>query len=364
MKSENILENIKILYVEDDSDLRDTISDTLSLYEIDFETACDGLDGLEKFKKNKFTKGIKTFDLIISDIKMPNLNGVDMMKSIRKIDDKIALIFTTAFNDSDYLLGAIALRANSYLIKPLVAEELIEEISNIIKPILQNKELEKQKKIINNQAIELLINKLLLSISDQWKNPLSLICAISTKLRVQLELENLDLEKLDKELESIEGYASNMSDILLNYEKLFISSLNDKIILKELIEEIVLFLNLSTINCDIKYIVDIEDSLYFNCKRTELVQILLIVFQNIIKNYNNQNLIKEKVKIYTHFDDEYLILDIKPDFDNEIEIDNLLQDVIQKNMKEFCDGTMVTNRSVTSLYISKVKLLNCKENLN
>ena len=364
MKSENILENIKVLYVEDDRGLRDTIADTLSLYNIDFITACDGLDGLKKFENNKFSNGHKSFDLIISDIKMPNLNGVDMMKSIRKIDDKVPLIFTTAFNDSDYLLGAIALRANSYLIKPLVVEELIEEIENIIRPILQNKELEKQKEIINNQAIELLINKLLLTISDQWKDPLSLICAISTKLRVQLELDKLDLEKLDYELESIEGYASGMSDILINYEKLFMSSINDKIILKELIEEMVLFLNLSTPECDIKYIMDIDYSIYLDCKRTEIVQILLIIFQNIIKNYNKQNIENEEVTISTNFDDEYLILKIQTNIDNKIKTDSLLVDVIQRNMKEFCDGIMVIDKVSTSLYISRLKLINHKENID
>ncbi|MCK5110382.1 MAG: hybrid sensor histidine kinase/response regulator [Arcobacteraceae bacterium] len=357
MKKEDILENIKILYIEDDKNLRDTISDSLRLYKIDFQTAVDGVDGLEKFKKDNF-------DLIISDIKMPNLNGVAMMKSIRKIDEKIPLIFTTAFNDSEYLLGAISLRANSYLIKPLVVEELINEIENIMRPVFQNNELKKQKEIIDNQARELLINNLLLTISHQWRQPLSLICAISTKFRLQLELGDINLSELDKGLENIEDQASTMSDILINYEKLFISSINDKILLKELIEEMVLFLKRSIKECDIKCMLNIDNDIYLDCKRSELVQILLIVFQNIIKNYKILNLSNDEVKVFTHYDDEYLILEIAPSVDDGIKIDNLLVDIIQDNMRKFCDGKMVNNGLSTSLYISKLKLVNYNEDNN
>jgi len=54
MKSEEILESIKILYVEDDKNVRETVSDSLRLFNIDFSAAVDGADGVKKFKKGKY----------------------------------------------------------------------------------------------------------------------------------------------------------------------------------------------------------------------------------------------------------------------------------------------------------------------
>lgn len=353
MKREVILENIKILYVEDDKNVRETVSDSLKLFNIDFNTAVDGVDGIKKFKKGNF-------DLIISDIKMPNLNGLDMMKNIRKLDEKIPLIFTTAFNDSEYLLDAIPLRVNSYLIKPIVIDELIAEIVIIMEPIFQNKRLKKQKEIIDAQSKELLANRLLLTISHQWRQPLSLICAISTKFRLQLELGTLDLDALNQGFEMIENESSTMSEILLKHEKLFKTISTDKILLKELIEEMVLFLKKSFPQCSIECMIDVDDDILLDSERYELVQILLIVFQSIMENYLKLALENGIVNITTRYDDEYLILEIKPDIDENIKIEKIPLDMIETSIKRIFNGKIIMDGGTISFYISKSKIINYK----
>jgi two-component system response regulator VanR len=99
----NIYKNIKILYVEDDEIARENgieyLKTTLSIiYE-----ASDAIKALQLYEKYKP-------DIIITDIQMPKLNGLEFVKRIRQKDKKTQVIIITAFCDKDYLLKAIELQ--------------------------------------------------------------------------------------------------------------------------------------------------------------------------------------------------------------------------------------------------------------
>ena len=84
-----LCENLKLLYVEDDEYARSTTLQLLKNFFKDISIAVDGSDGLDKFLTQKF-------DLIISDINMPNLNGMDMLKVIRETNKSIPVLLLTA----------------------------------------------------------------------------------------------------------------------------------------------------------------------------------------------------------------------------------------------------------------------------
>src|SRR3989339_496108 len=74
--------------------------------------ACDGFEGLGIFQK-------RHYDLIITDIQMPNMNGLDMVQHIRITHPGIPIIITTAFSDQDYFIRSIDLKIDKYLLKPI-----------------------------------------------------------------------------------------------------------------------------------------------------------------------------------------------------------------------------------------------------
>ena len=129
--------NIKILYVEDDEIARENGVEYLQNF---FETiyeASDAIVALQLYEKYKP-------DIIITDIQMPKLNGLEFVKKIRQKDKKTQIIIITAFCDRDYLLKAIELQLVKYLVKPVKEKEfeealflcvnsLQEDNSNIIK---------------------------------------------------------------------------------------------------------------------------------------------------------------------------------------------------------------------------------------
>ena len=120
--------NINFLYVEDNAENRESTSNVLSIIFANIIIAVDGQDGLNKFKENNI-------DLIITDINMPNLNGIEMIKEIKKIDRNCDFIFLSANDDRKILLECIPLQANGFLVKPLDFEELISLIEEIIEKI-------------------------------------------------------------------------------------------------------------------------------------------------------------------------------------------------------------------------------------
>ena len=92
--------NISILYVEDENSVREMLSRFISRFCETIYLAEDGAKGLEIYKENEV-------DIVISDIKMPNMNGIDMVAAMKEINPKQLVIFTTAHIDSEYLFKAI-----------------------------------------------------------------------------------------------------------------------------------------------------------------------------------------------------------------------------------------------------------------
>jgi len=125
---QELLKQLTILYVEDDERIRESFTAIFNKLFKSVTIAFDGEDGLEKYKNlNKKNK----FDIILSDINMPKLNGMDMLKEIRSFDQDIPFIFTTAHADSTYLLEAINLGVTHYLIKPINIKEMMVQVQDI-----------------------------------------------------------------------------------------------------------------------------------------------------------------------------------------------------------------------------------------
>ncbi|PLY11487.1 MAG: DNA-binding response regulator [Arcobacter sp.] len=124
------LKNIKILYIDDEQFIREDAVEYLSFYCDNVYEANDGLDGLEKYKELKP-------DIIITDIKMPKLNGIEMIKEIRKSDKNTKIVIATAFLETSYLLEAIELGLIKYLVKPIMEDALLPVLESCTDDIIQ-----------------------------------------------------------------------------------------------------------------------------------------------------------------------------------------------------------------------------------
>jgi len=104
--------NLSVLYVEDDKEIQKEIFNFLIQFFDEINTADNGEEGLNKFKK-------KSYDIVVTDIKMPYLDGLAMAKEIKKLNKRTKIIVTSAFDDKKLLLEAIENDIDHYIIKPI-----------------------------------------------------------------------------------------------------------------------------------------------------------------------------------------------------------------------------------------------------
>jgi YesN/AraC family two-component response regulator len=155
--------NFNVLYVEDSFYVQQqTIKMLLSFFK-NIEVASNGKVALELFEKNHF-------DLIITDIKMPLLDGVAFIEIIRSFNKKIPIIVLSAHDDKDYFLKTINAGIDGYILKPYTLNQITQTLSNIIDKYdfstkLNNDIKLKDGFIWDNNAKQLLKNNQIIKLS-------------------------------------------------------------------------------------------------------------------------------------------------------------------------------------------------------
>ena len=139
MEVNSYLKNLTCLYVEDDNFTREVFSIMIKRYFKNVLTAENGKIGLELYKSHMP-------DIIITDIRMPIMDGIEMAREIKKINPNAYIIFITAFTDIEYLKEAINLNVEGYITKPIDKKFLIHKL-NFLAKIIKN---EREKKELFN----------------------------------------------------------------------------------------------------------------------------------------------------------------------------------------------------------------------
>jgi DNA-binding response OmpR family regulator len=118
-----------VLLAEDDSQIRESFARLLKFYVKDVISAKDGQEAIELYLKYQP-------DIIITDVKMPRLNGLEFIKEVRKKDNNTPIIVTSAYTDQKLLLESIKLSLVEYIVKPVredILESALSECAKILK---------------------------------------------------------------------------------------------------------------------------------------------------------------------------------------------------------------------------------------
>lgn len=117
---------VKILFAEDDKEINELVSIQLKNEDLSVESCFDGLQALERFES-------ESFDLVISDIMMPKLDGYELAKRIRKINSKVPILFLTAKDDKLSKQYGYSVGIDDYITKPFDIDEIIMKIKAIVR---------------------------------------------------------------------------------------------------------------------------------------------------------------------------------------------------------------------------------------
>lgn len=118
------LKELKVLLVEDEEKLSTLLKNAIGESFQSFTLACNGKEGLELFEKI-------SPDIVITDIMMPIMTGLEMAKEIKKIDINVPIIILSAFSETDKFLDAIDIGVVKYFIKPFDPDELLDYVSSL-----------------------------------------------------------------------------------------------------------------------------------------------------------------------------------------------------------------------------------------
>lgn len=148
-KNKSILYNLKVLYVEDEEFVREQLACFIKRRVGKLYLACDGEEGIMKF--NEYRP-----DIVITDLKMPKVDGIEMSKKIRNIDSICPIIITTAISDVESVIHTIDVGIDKYIVKPIDTKELVKTMEE---SALKLYKIKSKETIINTLILDKNVKK-------------------------------------------------------------------------------------------------------------------------------------------------------------------------------------------------------------
>ena len=180
-QTKKIQKKSQILVVDDDVDIRSILIDQLSVCNFNFFEANNGKEALEIISKHEI-------DLVITDIKMPVMDGITLSTKINELDQFIPVIFVTAFADADNILSALRSGAFEFISKPFQKQFIVNRV---------NKSLERRKYyLLQNKLVNIVHETLNLhNEASEYKNlsfddKLDYLEQLITLMSIKLERKN------------------------------------------------------------------------------------------------------------------------------------------------------------------------------
>ncbi|MEA2018909.1 MAG: EAL domain-containing protein [Campylobacterota bacterium] len=290
---------LKLLYVEDNEEARESTVVILEEFFDDITVAVNGEDGLEQFKEKKanIAKESKTFDLIITDINMPKLNGLEMIEQIRDIDKDIPILVLSAYNGSGFFMESIKLGVDGYLLKPIDINQFLGALNKITsKLILKDNSdknlhfLKEYSEATNSSSIvsKTDTNGIITYANDEF-------CKISEYSRDELIGQKHNIVRDPDMAEEI-------------FQELWNTIQNKKQIWKGQIKNRSKSGNIYYVNATIKPILDIDNNIVeYIALRDDITEIMnpKKQLQDAIKNYKDPVIIYMKLEDFNTLEDFY-----------------------------------------------------------
>lgn len=216
---------LKVLYVEDDVSLR---LETTKIIERIFgrvDVASNGLEGYEAFRANEY-------DLVLTDIEMPYVNGIEMGRSIREITKDTPIIVISAYSNADYFIEAIEIGVDYYILKPVKMPQLINTLYNAVKRVTDKRIADLHRQYEISQKIQQAGQNMLAEVTNVSPNPTLVYTdeKISFMNHAFQELfEEEDLKKLVENEKYLWSFLNTKIsiDTLLHEKNEFIEQLDD-----------------------------------------------------------------------------------------------------------------------------------------
>lgn len=131
LKIKEISKGLRILYVEDDEAINHQVTSLLNRIFDSVMSELNPLIALERYRQDRY-------DIVITDINMPKLNGIELIREIKDLNSRQEIIVLSAHTDTEYLLSAIKLGVDAYILKPIEINTTLNIFYKVAKKFLTN----------------------------------------------------------------------------------------------------------------------------------------------------------------------------------------------------------------------------------
>ena len=181
------LKSLTVLYVEDEPDVRAQLKESLQRRVGRLWVAEDGQQGLALFREHRP-------QMVVTDILMPGMDGLDMAAGIRELDDSVPILVTTAFEQVDYLLRSIEIGVDRYITKPVDLAQLYVAMSKCARTLRSEQRLRESEERFRNALEYAPIGMAIVSPEGKWLKVNAALC--ETLGYSAAELERLTLQDI------------------------------------------------------------------------------------------------------------------------------------------------------------------------
>jgi len=301
------IRGLSLLYVEDNRQARIETTETLGVLFKDITSAVNGRDGLEKFEHGDF-------DLIITDIKMPKLNGLSMIKAIRKSNTEIPIIIVSAYDETNYFTDAIKMGIEGYLLKPFAIEELIAVIQKVTEKIFLRRELltyrstlekkvqeqveqmNRQDEFMAQQARLASMGEMINNIAHQWRQPLNRINSNVAVMGTVLRSSEIDRTLFSEKIANIKMNTRYMSETIEDFANYFHPDKRQTDFeLHTILNGALKLIGTRIEGVDIQLFADEAVSVFSFEK--EYQQVLLAILNNAVDNFEAKHVKRRRIEI-------------------------------------------------------------------
>ncbi len=312
----NIDNHISVLYVEDQPDIQKEFVEILELYVDKIQLASNGQEGLEKFEND-------LPDIIITDIKMPVMSGLQMIHKIRERDKEIPIIITSAFEDSKYLMEAISLGVEHYLLKPVMLDKLHDRFELVKKRLMQKRELEAYQRYLEDRLDEEIalgeakeallieqnksseVGQMVSIIAHQWKQPLHYLNLLIEDLGMEYAYHPLTKEYIDDFVQKGTTRVKFLSETMDNFLRFYKTDAASKTFsISKVAREIAMFLDMSFKALGIQIDIDAKDDFSLHGIENEFQQVILNLVNNAKEAFDGQKRADAQIRIDIGKDDD------------------------------------------------------------
>lgn len=292
MKLDKNLTTISVLYVEDDVTVNAIVTNILKTLKIKITSVKDGLEGLEEFKQNKY-------DLVISDINMPNMDGLEMSRQLRNLDAKIPIVLVSGNSDGETFLKSIEIGVNGYLVKPINLVTLVRELSRVMQPVLVERELAEKNKLLQVKNRELMIAKTINMIAHQWKQPLTTINAIASSMKIKSELGELSNNSLGEGLDNIVHHTKSLASVIEKFKVLSDDKTITEFQCSQLLEKLNFMVGSICTNNNILLDLRVVKDYTIKSNQSEFLIVLVDIVLNSVKQFQKFPQEKNEIKVFS-----------------------------------------------------------------